>query len=51
MNILELEISAVDLPAQRDFYANILELPVTLDAAILEVKAGKTVLRFTQAPS
>ena len=51
MNILELEISAVDLPAQRDFYANILELPVTLDAAILEVKAGKTILRFTQAPS
>ena len=51
MNILELEISAVDLPAQRDFYANILELPVTLDAAILEVKAGKTVFRFTQAPS
>ena len=51
MNILELEISAVDLPAQRDFYANILELPVTLDAATLEVQAGKTVLRFTQAPS
>ena len=51
MNILELEISAVDLPAQRDFYAKILELPVTLDAAILEVKAGKTILRFTQAPS
>lgn len=51
MNILELEISAVDLPAQRDFYANILELPVTLDSATLEVQAGKTVLRFTQAPS
>jgi hypothetical protein len=51
MNILELEISAVDLPAQRDFYANVLELPVTLDSAILEVKAGQTVLRFTQAPS
>jgi catechol 2,3-dioxygenase-like lactoylglutathione lyase family enzyme len=51
MNILELEFSAVDLPAQRDFYANVLELPVTLDSAILEVKAGQTVLRFTQAPS
>ncbi|HJR79819.1 MAG TPA: hypothetical protein VJ821_07090 [Anaerolineales bacterium] len=51
MKILELEISAVDLPAQRDFYANMLELPVTLDAAILEVKTGQTVLRFTQAPS
>lgn len=51
MNILGLEISAIDLPAQKDFYANILELPVTLDAAVLEVKAGQTVLRFTQAPS
>ncbi len=51
MNILELEISAVDLPAQRNFYANVLELPVTLDSAILEVKAGQTILRFTQAPS
>lgn len=51
MKILELEISSVDLPAQRDFYANILELPVTLDSAILEVQAGRTILRFTQAPS
>jgi hypothetical protein len=51
MNILELEISAVDLPAQRDFYAKVLELPVNLDAAILEVQVGKTMLRFTQAPS
>ena len=51
MKILEVEISSVDLPAQRDFYADILELPVRLDSAILEVKAGRTVLRFTQAPS
>ena len=51
MKILELETSSVDLPAQRDFYANLLELPVRLDAAILEVKAGRTILRFTQAPS
>ena len=51
MKILELEISSVDLPAQRDFYADILELPVRLDSAILEVKAGRTVLRFTQAPT
>jgi catechol 2,3-dioxygenase-like lactoylglutathione lyase family enzyme len=51
MKILELEISSVDLPAQRDFYADILELPVKLDSAILEVKAGRTLLRFTQAPS
>jgi catechol-2,3-dioxygenase len=51
MDISFLELSAKDLPAQRDFYANILELPTTLDSATLEVKAGKTVLRFTQAPS
>lgn len=51
MKILELEISSVDLPAQRDFYADILELPVRLDSALLEVKAGRTALRFTQAPS
>lgn len=51
MNITYLELSAKDLPAQRDFYANILELPVTLDSATLVVQAGKTVLRFTQAPS
>jgi catechol-2,3-dioxygenase len=51
MNITYVEISSKDLPAQRDFYANILELPATLDSAVLEVQAGKTVLRFTQAPS
>jgi hypothetical protein len=51
MNITYLELSSKDLLAQRDFYANILELPVTLDSAILEVKAGATMLRFTQAPS
>jgi catechol-2,3-dioxygenase len=51
MNISHLELSAKDLPAQRDFYANILELPVTLDSATLEVKAGETNLVFTQAPS
>ena len=51
MNISRLELSAKDLPAQRDFYGNILELPVTLDSATLEVKAGETNLVFTQAPS
>ena len=51
MNILKLELSSVDLSAQRDFYANILELPVTLDSSTLEVKAGSTDLLFTQAPS
>jgi catechol 2,3-dioxygenase-like lactoylglutathione lyase family enzyme len=51
MNISYLELSAKDLPAQRDFYANILELPVTLDSATLQVKVGETNLAFTQAPS
>jgi catechol-2,3-dioxygenase len=51
MKILELEISSVDLPAQRDFYTHVLELSTTLDSSILEVQAGKTILRFTQAPS
>ena len=51
MNITYLELSAKDLKAQRDFYGDLLELPVTLDSAILEVKAGGTILRFTQAPS
>jgi catechol-2,3-dioxygenase len=51
MNISYLELSTKDLPAQRDFYANVLELPVHLDSAILEVKAGETNLVFTQAPS
>jgi catechol-2,3-dioxygenase len=51
MNIKYLELSAKDLPAQRDFYASILELPVQLDSATLEVKAGGTTLVFTQAPS
>jgi len=51
MNIKYLELSARDLKAQRDFYADILELPVTLDSAILEVQAGNTLLQFSQAPS
>jgi catechol-2,3-dioxygenase len=51
MNIAYLELSARDLKAQRDFYADILELPVKLDSAMLEVKAGRTILQFTQAPS
>jgi catechol 2,3-dioxygenase-like lactoylglutathione lyase family enzyme len=49
MNITYLELPASDLQAQRDFYANILELPVTLSPAGLEVKAGKTDILFTRA--
>ena len=51
MKISYLELSSKDLPAQRDYYANILELPVKLDAATLEVQVGQTTLVFTQAPS
>jgi hypothetical protein len=51
MNITYLELRAKDLHVQRDFYANILELSVTLFPAGLEVKAGKTDILFTQAPS
>lgn len=51
MKISYLELSSKDLPAQRDYYANILELPVKLDSATLEVQVGQTTLVFTQAPS
>jgi catechol 2,3-dioxygenase-like lactoylglutathione lyase family enzyme len=50
MNITRLELLSADLEAQKDFYANILELPVRRDSTILEVKAGKTDLLFTEAP-
>jgi len=49
MNIKYLELPTKDLQAQRDFYSNILELPVKFSATNLEVKAGKTELVFTQA--
>ena len=51
MKISYLDLSSKDLPAQRDYYANILELPVKLDSATLEVQVGQTTLVFTQAPS
>jgi catechol 2,3-dioxygenase-like lactoylglutathione lyase family enzyme len=49
MNIIYLELSAEDLPAQRDFYSNVLDLPVNLSAEKLEVTVGKTILVFVQA--
>jgi catechol 2,3-dioxygenase-like lactoylglutathione lyase family enzyme len=49
MNITYLELMTRDLQAQRDFYENILELPVKLTVSGLEVKAGNTDLVFTQA--
>ena len=51
MNITRLELLTVDLQAQQDFYANILELSSRLTSSGLEVKAGKTELFFTQASS
>jgi len=51
MNITRLELLTLNLQAQRDFYANILELPVKLTSSNLEVKAGQTELIFTQAPA
>jgi hypothetical protein len=51
MNIVKLELLAVDLHAQRDFYTNILELPVEQSSSRMVVNAGTTELVFTQAPS
>jgi hypothetical protein len=49
MNIKSLELCAKDLIAQRDYYSQVLELPVKLSAEKLEVQAGETKLIFTQA--
>jgi catechol-2,3-dioxygenase len=48
MNITYIELPARDFVAQRDFYSQVLELPVELSTKRLEVKAGKTTLAFTQ---
>lgn len=49
MNITRLELPARDLQAQKDYYSDVLELPVNLADSKLEVKAGGTDLVFTQA--
>ena len=49
MNITKLELPAVDLQVQQDFYAHVLELPVHVLADKLDIQAGKTNLIFTQA--
>lgn len=51
MNITGLELLTLDVQAQRDFYAHVLELPVKLTSSGLAVKAGKTDLLFTRAPA
>jgi len=49
MKVTYLELPTKDLIAQRDYYSQVLELPVVLSADRLEVQAGETVLVFTQA--
>jgi catechol-2,3-dioxygenase len=49
MRITRLELLSVDLQEQRDFYADVLELPVNLIPSALEIKVGATDLVFKQA--
>jgi catechol 2,3-dioxygenase-like lactoylglutathione lyase family enzyme len=51
VNITYLELPTKDLQAQKDFYSNLLALPVNLSAEKLEVIVGRTTLVFTQALS
>lgn len=51
MNITSLELPTRDILAQRDYYSQVLDLPVKLSADKLEVQAGETKLVFTQADS
>jgi catechol-2,3-dioxygenase len=51
MFLSRLELLTHDLPAQRDFYKNILGLMVRQPGGFLEIEAGKTALVFTQAPT
>ncbi|MBL8102231.1 MAG: hypothetical protein JNM02_06860, partial [Anaerolineales bacterium] len=51
MWIKRLELPTVDLIAQRDFYAYVLDLPAHLEDDSLLVKAGKTDILFTLAPA
>jgi hypothetical protein len=50
MLIKRLELLTSDLIAQRDFFANVLELLSHLESDSLLVKAGKTDVVFDQAP-
>lgn len=51
MKITYLELPAKDLFAQKDYYANMLGLPVSESAVELKVQVGETELIFTQANS
>jgi len=49
MKIIYLELPAKDLPAQKDYYANVLGLPVSGSSIELKVQVGETELVFTQS--
>jgi len=49
MDIRRLELLSADVEAQKEFYGDVLELPVRLDSMILEVQAGRSKLLFTHA--
>ena len=49
MKITMLELLTNDLQTQRDFYADVLDLPVNLTSSALEVEVGESVLVFKQA--
>ena len=49
MNIAYLELPTKDLHAQWEYYSSVLELPVRMFEASLEVIAGGTTLLFTKA--
>lgn len=51
MKIVTLELPVIDLQSQLSFYTNILDLPATLDGAVLRVQTKATEIRFIQAPS
>jgi catechol 2,3-dioxygenase-like lactoylglutathione lyase family enzyme len=50
MDIRRLELLSADLEAQRNFYEDVLELPVRLDEPVLAVQAGRSRLFFTHVP-
>jgi catechol-2,3-dioxygenase len=51
MKIQTLDLLAVDLQAQRNFYSTVLELRTELTTSELQVKAGTTEILLTQAPA
>ena len=51
MNITYLELPTKDLHAQWEYYSSVLELPVRMFEASLEVMVGGTTLLFTKADS